>query len=109
MGLIKFTDVKRQYAFVFDGKNVHKAMEHAEILNELDRVENAFDTDEDPRDLLSEEFLVGTENLYEGKLLYEIMNPGNKLLKKFSEVVNSKEIYKCDFKNNCFVKIYKEE
>lgn len=109
MGVIKFTDVKRQYAFVFDGENIHKAMEHAEILYKLDKVENAFDTNEDPRDLLSEEFLVGTENLYEGKPLYEIMNPENKLLEKFSEVINSKNLYKCDFKNHCFIKIYKEE
>lgn len=105
MGVIKFTDVKRQYAFVFDGKNVYKAMEHAEILNELDKVENAFDTDEGPRDLLSEDFLFGTENLYDGKPLYEIMNPNSKLLEKFSEVVNSKNLYKCDFKNHCFVKL----
>ena len=109
MGIIKFTDVKRVYAFVFDGKNIHKAMEHAEILNELDRVENAFDTDEDPRDLLSEEFLVGTEYSYEGKPLYELINPESKLLKKFSEVINSENLYKCDFKNHCFIKIYKEE
>lgn len=88
---IKEIDTARMLAFIFDGDKLMEASEHAELIEQLNIVENAFDTDEDPRDLFPEDYIIGITHKISktNEIIYEIVNDtfSKETLAHFKELV----------------------
>lgn len=107
---MKFNKLARVAAFSYDGKNIKRALDHADLLGCYEtEIENTQDTSEDPRELFPSGMIIGVEYETENGLVYEIV--GNileeNIINKFLNNV-SKELYIWDY-NSCSLELYKRK
>lgn len=98
-------DTVRLEAFSYDGTELKTASEHAMLLEDLNIVENAYDTEDDPRNLFPSNYLIGTIHRVNstGYLIYEIVceKVNKEILINFINNV-SKSVYIFDYSNRVF-------
>lgn len=107
---MKFNKLSRIAAFSYDGQNIKRASDHADLLECYEtEIENIQDSDEDPRELFPSSVIIGVEYETENGLVYEIV--GNileeNIINRFLNNV-SKELYIWDY-NSCSLELYKRK